>query len=161
MSHPRRAGQTSASSWTCLSVCLPVLIHLQNIDIGFKAQSLPLHIHCNSAQWRRRFDSMIYLSPNPCHQSPRPATKITSWCLFASQLFFHFFTNITQLRPVHDGIDAIIPGLQTQAGFLQAALKSPSTCFWTGHIHIHTPLTVLFRHKIGPVISHSFAQSSV
>lgn len=53
---------------------------------------------------------MVYLSPNPCHQSPHPHTKITSRRLFASQLSLSSFTNITQLRPVHDGIDLLIPG---------------------------------------------------
>lgn len=72
-------------------------------------------------------------------QSPYPDTKFTSWRMFESQLF-------TQLRPVHDGIDAFIPRLQTRT--------SPSTRMWT--VHIHTPLTVLFRHKIGHIISQRF-----
>lgn len=116
---------------------------------GLKAPSSTI-----SAEWRRVLESRVHLSPI-CRQV---SIKITLWRMFASQLFVPFFTNITQLRPVHDGIDALIPRLQTQAGSSQAVLKSPSNHLWTGHIHT----TVLLRHRIGHIISQIFfAQCSV
>lgn len=50
----------------------------------------------------------------------------------------------SQLRPVHDGIDALIPRFQ--------AFTSPSALL----VNIHTPLTLLLRHNMGHVTSQRF-----
>ena len=80
------------------------------------------------------------------------------------KLFLPSFTNIPQLRPVHDGIEALIPGFHTQAGFLQETLKGPIISLVNRfHIvhYVHAPLTMLFRHKVGLLMSHRFVQCSV
>lgn len=132
--------------------------------MGFKSPLLPLHIHCLSAQRGRRFDSMIYLSPPPSPATGpyiQPLKTPHHACLppsYSSPLYKYH----TQLRPVHDGIDVLIPGLQTRAGFLtRHASKSINLLVNCIHTQMHTPVTVLFRHKIGHIVSNSFVQCCV